>query len=729
MRAKLWLLTSLSKADEYVKVLNGRCLEFEEVTPLGARGADWSGDLDARARAWCSRRSWCVGYMRYMADEEESCHEWCGRPQFCKDVSMAPSEEWVSYVRKSPLKRFQEEQLQLEEAEELPPWARPTEFSCPYPYEGVVSLWNEEPPKEAEPVLRETFQETCRVLRADGVPSQGQADEPSQKSPHAAAQAAAEDGPFFHGVLSETEEMVKYFSADTSEYPWVYFLDNLEYIGETVLGGNTIIGPKLHYLSMFYTSSQAACDGKNKSQWTAEDVEEIFPGHVYVDDGSLETRRAAFLSYHFTAICVGPEEMHLVPQAVVDAVGFGTHPLVPSAVHERLQRVFFHLPDAVQPFVRLHPLILEGYLEDMYNNPAKNDAMYYKQTFLFLMMELFRYRYRHDIQTRIRNSACALCTDQRKLQTIQQASLTDGPPEIAIAFCLMSRRSGSALRTAIRQTWARRLGPTSALRFFVGKVEGGAFEDQGAPDVVELDAPESYEAVTLKALSMLHWARQSFPQLRFLVRGDDDVYLRPFFLLRQLEQRPAVGYLWGNFDSGSSVVRDPTHPHYNSEEQLPIRDHPMFGDIFPPYVRGHLWAMSADLLARLSDVWAAQLREVEDVTLQLAKSLPHPDDPAIGVIMASLVDMGDISLAVDDRDLNHFALNPSCNATYLNIHNRTWVIHHVTPEAMQCFWSIDEQEEEGELPDLCSCSMDVVEEKSGNPDDDEFDYPRERFNE
>ena len=35
-------------------------------------------------------------------------------------------------------------------------------------------------------------------------------------------------------------------------------------------------------------------------------------------------------------------------------------------------------------------------------------------------------------------------------------------------------------------------------------------------------------------------------------------------------------------------------------------------------------------------------------------------------------------------------------------------------QAMQCFWSIDEQEEEGELPDLCSCSMDVVEETAGS---------------
>lgn len=90
---------------------------------------------------------------------------------------------------------------------------------------------------------------------------------------------------------------------------------------------------------------------------------------------------------------------------------------------------------------------------------------------------------------------------------------------------------------------------------------------------------------------------------------------------------------------------------------------------------------------------------------------------------------GDVSVAVDDRDLNHFALNPSCNATFMKIHNRTWVVHHVTPEAMKCFWSIDESASDLSLPDLCPCSMDVVEEKSGNSDDDDFDYPRERFNE
>ena len=35
---------------------------------------------------------------------------------------------------------------------------------------------------------------------------------------------------------------------------------------------------------------------------------------------------------------MGADEDELLPQAVVDAVGFGTHPLVPAEVHKKLQR-------------------------------------------------------------------------------------------------------------------------------------------------------------------------------------------------------------------------------------------------------------------------------------------------------------------------------------------------------------------------------------------------------
>ena len=49
----------------------------------------------------------------------------------------------------------------------------------------------------------------------------------------------------------------------------------------------------------------------------------------------------------------------------------------------------------------------------------------------------------------------------------------------------------------------------------------------------------------------------------------------------------------------------------------------------------------------------------------LTERLPHPDDPALGVTIAHLVDQKKVSVAIDDRDLNHFAMNPSCNATFM----------------------------------------------------------------
>lgn len=743
----LWIAAS-----EYVKVISGRCVEYTGVYPFGSEGDVWSNDMDVNARAWCDRRSWCVGYMRYIADEpQEHCDLWCGRPQFCREVSLTPNDEWISYIQKGPLQDFQEQHstTMYENDRNGSTLDKPTpkEVICDHPYIGRVKIWEDEPPEEA---TVEPTGDHCRVLHHhQGSPLPR--DWLSRNSSHS-------QRPFFNGILSDAEEIVPYFSASTTREPWAYHFERSRYDGETLNGGNSLLGPKRHYLSIFFTSDDATCDGKNKSQWTPQESEMALPGHIYIDDGSLERRREAFLSYHFTVICMAPGDDTLVPQAAIDALGFATHPLVPRDVHEQLHKVFFHLPDAIQPYVRIHPIIMEAYLEDLYTNPEKNEAMYYKQTFLFLMMELFRYRYRQAYQKRLQTAACAMCTDQYRVKR-QMTQATEHDEEekegetpvqgeqsnmsrVATAFCVMSRRSGDALRLAIRETWATVLGVDSILRFFIGMDLDDtktAVADLEAGDVVELNAPEAYNTVTLKAFAMLHWAYQTFPNLRWLVRSDDDVYLRPAPLLSQLQRRPAVAYLWGNFDSGSSIVRDPEHPHYNSFEQMPERKHPMFSDIFPPYVRGHLWAMSSDLLTLVVDAWIAELAAVSGrVSLELAGRLPHPDDPALGVAMMNIVDSGVLSLAVDDRDLNHFALNPSCNATYLNIHQRTWVVHHVTPDAIRCFWSLDKSVAEASVshadlgnahtfPDLCPCSLEVLEEKS--PDDDEFDYPRDRFNE
>ena len=47
-------------------------------------------------------------------------------------------------------------------------------------------------------------------------------------------------------------------------------------------------------------------------------------------------------------------------------------------------RVFFHLPDAAQPFTRLHPQILELYLEGMYNAPEQNEVLLVYHTYIYI---------------------------------------------------------------------------------------------------------------------------------------------------------------------------------------------------------------------------------------------------------------------------------------------------------------------------------------------------------
>eukprot|EP00438_Fugacium_kawagutii_P002289 Skav226048 [mRNA] locus=scaffold211:106333:113667:+ [translate_table: standard] len=199
---------------------------------------------------------------------------------------------------------------------------------------------------------------------------------------------------------------------------------------------------------------------------------------------------------------------------------------------------------------------------------------------------LFRYRYVEPIRRRAEIAACGLCDarEREHRRTEQSANA-----KVAVAFCIMSRRSAHELRQVVRETWGKGLAgkaPSVVQRFFVGKAANTShvLHDLDMGDVVELPVVESYRTLNIKALSMLSWAHKTYPNLQWLVRHDDDVYLRAPALLAQLSSRPPIRYFWGMFDHGSSPVRDPSHQHYNSYEQFPQQKHPAWGDIFPPYV-------------------------------------------------------------------------------------------------------------------------------------------------
>eukprot|EP00392_Amoebophrya_sp_AT5.2_P016754 g17050.t1 len=295
-------------------------------------------------------------------------------------------------------------------------------------------------------------------------------------------------------------------------------------------------------------------------------IEEMGLDDIFIDDGTPRERKKAFGPYQFTFLCGNFHENGAYPpQALVDAFVLGALPL--------------------------------------------EELMAYKQTFLLVMQNLLAYRYRTTAPERLAHGMCQLCRIKEN---------DKGGDNVKYGFAIMSRRSQKEVRAGVRRTWASWIRRSTHFfekwsslkmdqvdyRFFVGKRgPDNDVEVSDEPDVEEVGIQESYRTINVKALSMVARAVELWPKLTFLLRCDDDIYLRIYPLLYHLERRTPVLYWWGNFDHGSNVVRNDTHAHFNTFEQLPEQKHPMWGDVFPLYARGSLWIMSSDLLDKVVEAF------------------------------------------------------------------------------------------------------------------------------
>jgi hypothetical protein len=72
------------------------------------------------------------------------------------------------------------------------------------------------------------------------------------------------------------------------------------------------------------------------------------------------------------------------PQALVDALSWGTLPLVPSEMYTMLPKLYFHLSDAIQGVRKMRLPSIEAYLSDVAGNPKKEQVMAYRQTFMLV---------------------------------------------------------------------------------------------------------------------------------------------------------------------------------------------------------------------------------------------------------------------------------------------------------------------------------------------------------
>lgn len=422
---------------------------------------------------------------------------------------------------------------------------------------------------------------------------------------------------------------------------------------------------------------------------------EPLPQHVFIDDGDEETLRSAFESYRF---CLIPEDdvtRHSISPLFIRSLAYHT-----IAVFNGFVEVGSMVFNAIADFDP-EDFSLPETIETLHRHNKHIGALWHYQR---IIQDQVLYRYNRPFEEKLFSQACTMCR-----------LLADGVKPQRVFVGIYSARRNFEKRQAVRETWGRLLRETYGLRyrFFLGEASAGASNDERRMrremeehnDLVFLPVTEGYRMNSRKGLLFLEWIAER-TEAEFLLKTDDDVYLRPAPLLRQLEHRIPAQYAWAIFDYISPVPRDEEDNFYNPEETFPF-------PVFPPYPRGVVRVLSMDvvrLLAKASQ--EGRLRMI------------YGDDPCIGVHLRQLLLDGDNlpSLTLDDFDNRVFAMEPSCHHNlWSKMTNRTWAIHHVSPEQIRCMWSadlaaayyqeaeglrVDEDRELNAFPDLCGCATD-----------------------
>eukprot|EP00933_Yihiella_yeosuensis_P052030 TRINITY_DN50007_c0_g1_i1.p1 TRINITY_DN50007_c0_g1~~TRINITY_DN50007_c0_g1_i1.p1 ORF type:complete len:534 (+),score=83.98 TRINITY_DN50007_c0_g1_i1:159-1604(+) len=423
------------------------------------------------------------------------------------------------------------------------------------------------------------------------------------------------------------------------------------------------------------------------------------PDHIYIDDGSLEAHRAAFLKYRFSLISNDLGSRH-VSQAFVRSVGFHC-----IAVYNGFVEVGAMVFNGIADFIA-EPFNLDETVTTIKKHNEQLGALWHYQR---IIQDQFQYRYNRPFEEKLLSQACTLCRVHAMPRIAQL------PPAKLVFVGIYSARRNFAKRAAVRETWGRLLTEKYGFRyiFFLGEASDGASQDEVRMrreveqygDIVFLDAKEGYRKNSQKGLLFLQWVALH-ADAEFLLKVDDDVYFRPAPLLNLLLRKPATQYAWGYFDYISPVPRVEGDYFHNTEETYPF-------EVFAPYPRGVVRVLSMDVVRQLSKAGhEGKLR------------LVFGDDPCIGVHLRQLLfdeEEPMPSLTLDDFDNKVFAMEPSCHPDlWSKITNRTWAVHHVTPEQIRCMWNADlnagylletpdgisynEEVAIDGLPDLCSCA-------------------------
>ncbi|XP_045150236.1 UDP-GlcNAc:betaGal beta-1,3-N-acetylglucosaminyltransferase 7 [Echinops telfairi] len=181
-------------------------------------------------------------------------------------------------------------------------------------------------------------------------------------------------------------------------------------------------------------------------------------------------------------------------------------------------------------------------------------------------------------------------------------------------------------REAIRQTWGREQGPSGrgqgAVRtlFLLGTASKQeerahyqqllAYEDRLYGDILQWDFLDSFFNLTLKEIHFLKWLDTFCPNVPFVFKGDDDVFVHPANLLEFLADRqPHESLFVGDVLQKARPIRKKDNKYY-------IPNALYSKATYPPYAGGGGFLMTGGLARRLHRACdSLELYPIDDVFL------------------------------------------------------------------------------------------------------------------